>query len=81
MPLLSQGSIEDLDRKASSGSYQCGPILRLIEYLVPSYSDPSSEPRRFHSTWFCGDNLEVDAIDYRLIGITLICLKSYHFLI
>ena len=34
-----QGSLEDLDRKASLGSYQCGAISQLIEYLVTPYSD------------------------------------------
>ena len=76
-----QGSLEDLDRKAFSGSYQCGPILQFIENLVPSYTDPSSDPRRFQSTLFCGDSLGVEVFDYRLIGITLIGLKNYHFLI
>ena len=44
-PFLAQESLEDQDRKASSGSYQCGQISQILENLAPSYSDPSSDPR------------------------------------
>ena len=42
LSVLAQGSLEDLDRKAYLGS--CGPKSQFMGYLVPSYSDPSSDP-------------------------------------
>ena len=76
-----QGSLEDLDRKASLGSYQCGPISQLIEYIVPSYSDLSLILGGSNRGLFCDDSLGVELFDYRLIGMTLIGLKKVHSLI
>ena len=78
---MDQGSLEDLDRKASLGPYQCGPISQLIEYLVTSYSDLLVIPGGSNRLLFCGDILGLESFDYRLLGKMLIGFKKVQFLI